>query len=316
MLDYKNIKHITFISVIIFQILLICFFALPLNIKAQESYRLSVSPPTFEIRANPGDILENAVKAENLTNNPLVVTVNKRNFVAAGEEGAVQLVEENDSHSVVNWIEVIPSSFTIPPKSSYSFIFKTKVPINAEPGGHFASIVFKSGGGTTLNQTGATIVQEMGVLILVKIAGKTNESAVIESFKATKNFWEYGSVELETRVKNIGNIHIKPVGKITIKNIFNKTVASLDVDSKNILPGAIRKGNIVWNQKWLFGMYTATLNLSYGDQKKIITETTTFIGLPYKIVVGVVLVLIILIVFIYRGRRRLKKAFKVLFSKD
>lgn len=295
--------------------LILIFLICPSPVGSQNKFSLSVSPPTFEINANPGDVIENSIRAENLTEEPLSITLEKRNFIAIGEEGSVNLTEDEDRFSLSSWIEVLPQKYLIPPKSSYIFKYKVSIPKDAEPGGHFGSIVFKSDG-VMPTGTGAAVSQEIGTLVLVKVAGEIKEKGRLLSFEPIKKFWEYGPISFESRIKNEGNIHLKPYGVVNIKNIFGKKVATVNIDPKNILPDATRKSATVWDKKYLFGRYVAIINLSYGQPSQFLTATTHFYVIPYKLVIIAFIVSFIIVYLIYRGRHRITKAIKVLFGKD
>lgn len=312
----KEMKLKSFITFVGFFLFFLFLIFTPLNqARALDYAGLALSPPTFELSANPGDNLENSIRVENLTETPMKVLVQKRNFTAMGEEGAVNLTEEEDTFSLASWITVTPAEAEMPAKGTMTFTFRTAVPLNAEPGGHFGSIIFRIGGQSNPQQSGAVVAQELGALVLVRIAGKTTEKAVLESFVPKKKLWEHGPVEFEIRVKNEGNVHIKPAGVITITNLFGRKVATFNVDPRNVLPGAIRKSTTVWDKKFLFGKYTASLALNYSTQGKVLAGLTTFFGFPYRVGGPILLGLIILIFFLYRARRRIKLALKVLFGK-
>lgn len=281
---------------------------------AQEKVSLTISPPTFELSANPGDSLENTIKLENSTDKSLKILAEARNFTAVGEEGSVGLTEEETPFSLASWIKITPTEAELPAKSSRIFTFRTEVPLNAEPGGHFGSIIFKTRG-IRPGETGAALSQEIGALVLLQIAGKTKEEASLESFSTKKSLWEYGPVEFETRIKNTGNVHLKPVGSIIITNIFGKKIATFETERRNVLPEAIRKIAGSWDQRLLLGKYTATAIFTYGTQSKILTASTTFFGFPYKIGGVILAILLIFGIFLYRIRERLKLALKVLLGK-
>lgn len=286
------------------------------NVYSQEaSLGLSLSPPTFELSANPGDSLINVIRVENLNNYPIEVLVERRNFTAAGEEGAINLTAEQTSFSLASWITVSPDKETIPAKSSQTFSFKTDVPLNAEPGGHFGSIVFKIGGQSNLQQGGAVVAQELGSLVLLRIAGRTEEKGNLASFTTSKNFFEYGPVDFEIRVRNDGNVHLKPTGSVIINNFWGREVATIEITSKNVLPGAIRKLNATWDRKLLLGRYRAIASLTYGTEGKILVASTSFFGFPYKIGGVIILGLLVLAFFIFKGRKRIKLALRVLLGR-
>lgn len=283
---------------------------------ANDKVGLSVSPPTFELAANPGDTLKNSIRVDNITDDVLSVTIDKQNFTAAGEEGQAELTDEITSFSLASWIKVATPAIEIPAKSSKTVAFSVQVPANAEPGGHFGSVVFRTKAKPLSGQTGVSVGQQIGALLFLRVAGELKEQAKIDGFIPGKSFYEYGPVEFESRLQNDGNVHFKPESTITIANMFGQKVATLPIDTHNVLPGSVRKFKADWKPKLLFGKYTATLSVVYGDKKQILTATTTFMGFPYKLVGIIALAVIILLVFIIKRRKRLAKVMKILFGKD
>lgn len=283
---------------------------------AQPKSGLAISPPTFELSANAGDTLKNSIRVDNISAEPLEVSVDTRNFTALGEEGGINLSEEEGQYSLASWISVKPGKVTIPVGESKVFDYTIAVPANASPGGRFGSIVFKTALKPLTGQSGVAIGQEVGALVFLKIAGQVNEKAEIASFGAKSGLHERGPVGFDIRVKNTGNVQVKPRGTITISNAFGKKVATVRVDEKNVLPGSIRKLSADWNNGWLFGKYNATLSLVYGSDRQVLTASTSFWGFPYKLIGIVVAVLVVLVAFVYPRRKRIGRAFKVLLGKD
>jgi len=282
---------------------------------AAESTGLRLSPPTFEISANPGDTIKNVIRVQNISEKNIRVVVDKRNFTAVGEEGSVGLTEEETSFSLASWMTPGWPEFDLPAKSNISFPFEIRIPLNAEPGGHFGSLIFKICG-LLPGQAGAGVSQELGALILLQIAGKTKEEATLESFQVKRSLWEYGPVEFEARVKNEGNVHLKPHGSLSITNVFGKQVANIPIEGRNVLPGAIRKIPFSWDRKNLFGHYVATLSLGYGDKGKALITTTSFWGFPYRVGGIVLTVLFVLGFLLFRARRRISLALRILLGKN
>lgn len=282
----------------------------------QPPLSLAISPPTFELSANPGDTKTNSLRVDNLTDEPQHITVGRRNFTALGEEGQPNLTEDETAFALASWLRVTPETVIIPPRASQVFEFVITVPANAEPGGHFGSIIFKTDAKPVTGQSGVAVGQEIGSLILLKVAGQINEQASIESFKPAKNFWEYGPVTFETRLKNAGNVHVKPVGTITITNMFGRKVATLPLESRNVLPSSIRKFSTNWPQKWLWGRYTATLSVAYGGKDQIVTASTNFWSFPVRWAAITLLLLTGLGVLLYKHKDRLKRAAKILLGRD
>ena len=297
---------------------LVAFWASPALAQAQDAHdvTLSVSPPVFEMTANPGDTLENKIRLSNRSNQPQKISVLKLNFTARGEEGGVNLSEDGNTFSLASWITLAEENITIPANADHIFDFTISVPAAAEPGGHFGSIVFKAAPNPVAGGTGSSVSPEIGTLLLVKVAGDIKEKASIAEFKAEPNFYEKGPFTLVTRLHNQGNVHFKPRGTITISNMFGQEVEKIDFDERNVLPDSIRRFESEWNPGGLrFGRYTATVSLVYGSEDALLTATTSFIVFPWKIVAVIAAVLALLIFVIWRYRSRFSAAFKALAGK-
>lgn len=274
---------------------------------------LTISPPSLEISGNPGQTITNSIRLENRNDHAVKIAIDRRNFTAVGEEGAIGLTEEDTSFSLASWISVEgPNEIVLPGKSNHTFKFTINSPLTAEPGGHFGSIIFRTIPDNTLTGSGASLAQEIGSLILLRIAGDTREDGSIESFATSKNFYEYGPIAFETRMKNGGNVHLKPTGNITITNMFGGKVATVEVDSKNVLPGAVRKLDATWDTKWRVGRYTATAVLVYGKDQTQRAAVTNFVVFPYRVAIALGMIIMILALVIYKFRKRLSLAFKIL----
>src|SRR5688572_15929069 len=205
------------------------------SVPSQQKSGLAISPPTFELSANAGDVLKNSLRVDNISGEPLEVTVDVRNFTALGEDGGISLSEEEGAYSLASWISVTPEKVTIQAGESQVFNYTIDVPANASPGGRFGSIIFKTALKPVTGQSGVAVGQEIGSLLLLKIAGQVTEKAEIAGFGAKSGINERGPVDFDIRVKNSGNVQIKPKGTVTISNIFGKKVATTPVDGKNVL---------------------------------------------------------------------------------
>ena len=301
-------KKLIYLSAII----LLFFVGASIYIKLsaqQKPTGLTVTPSNIELLVKPGDTITKEINVANFTGADVSINVDRRNFTAQGEEGQVSLTTNENSYSLASWITVAPEKDSIPNNTTQKFTVTIKIPNNAEPGGHFGSVVF----GTTadkknLKQTGAVVSQEIASLILVKIAGDVNENAIIESFKSLKPFYELGPVSFETRVKNESTVHVKPVGTLTVTDMFGQKLTG-QVEQRNILPGAIRKIPGMLNNKLLIGKYTASVSLVYGTQNNApLVAQTTFWAFPVRYALVALVILILLFVM----RKRLYKALKVI----
>lgn len=270
---------------------------------------ISIHPSNFDLGSNPGERSTHTIYLDNLTDKEISIAVDRRNFTAQGEEGAINLSEETSTFSLASWINIYPLKVNIPAHQSQKFTFTISVPNNAEPGGHFGSLVFRTIPNNSLKGTGAVLSQEVASLILFKVSGDVVEKANVESFSTDKNFYEFGPVNFDLRIKNEGGVHIQPMGAIAVKGWFGQRF-DVQVSPKNVLPNAVRKIPATLNNKLLFGPYNAWLVMSYGSKGEPIYASTVFYAFPVRygaIVLGA-------LVIIFLMRKRLYKAFKALLT--
>lgn len=283
----------------------------------EDSVTLGVSPQILDITTNPGQTSTNTFRLTNASDDTVSVKAIPKNFVPRGEEGAVDLTEEKTTYSLAEWVDVEPATVKIEAGKTQDFLVVITVPANAEPGSHFGSVVFQTVP-PEQEGSGALVAQEIAPVILVRIAGDTTETAEIEEFKSAQDLYSNETtITLLSRIKNTGNVHFKPKGQIVIKNMFGKEVASLSLDEKNVLPDSIRQITTEWTPDgFTIGRHTASLTIIFGDNDEIRTSETSFIVFPYQTIIPVVLVLAIAGFVVYRGRKRIARAFRVLAGND
>ncbi len=286
---------------------------------AQENKGMgvTVSPVTFELTANPGDTVMNKMKVFNPTDAVISVKMEAEDFMAVGEEGRVVTTTEEDedtTYSLRKWIKITPSEFTLGPKAQQFVDFVIEVPKEAEPGGKYGSILAGISGSLGELATGAAVSTKTGSLILLMVAGDSKEDLSIKDFSGP-DFQEYGPISFEIRFENKGTVHVKPKGYIVITDMLGNKAAELEFPQKNVMPGAVRKIDVSWDKKWLFGKYTAKVIGSYGSSNVSLEPyAVTFTIFPWKATLGVLVVLIILLLILYKSRKRLKMAARILLK--
>lgn len=312
----KILNKSSFLCILVLFFLIIIFM-IPSYAQDLEPKGVSISPVTFELNSDPGDVLTNQIKIYNPTEFPQTVKIKVEDFTPVGEEGQVILEEpdsENSTYSIASWTSVSPESFTLEPRDQQLVTFVINVPPNAEPGGHYGSIVAMVSGGT-IGATGTSVETKRGALILLRISGKVTEEIIINTF-STKSFQEYGPIDFDLKFENTGNVHVRPAGFITITDMFGKQVAEIEIPQNNVIPGAIRTAGTTWEEKNLTGRYTATVVANFGaTSKQTVISVTTFTVLPWKQALIICVIVLIILIIIIKSRKRITEALKVLFGK-
>ena len=285
------------------------------KIYAQAKIGITISPLTFELTANPGDTLTNKLKVYNPTDSIISIKMEVEDFKPVGETGQVVVESEEEIiYSLKRWVKTEPIEFTLEPREQKFIDFIISVPENAEPGGKYGSVLASTTGVIGEMPVGLAIGQKVGALLLLTISGEVREDLTIKEFLAP-SFLEYGPVPFAIRFENRGTVHVRPRGFVTITNWWGKKVADVEFSQLNVIPGAIRKIETSWQNKWLFGKYTAMLVGSYGTANLPFNPPVlTFWAFPWKIALGIFLVLVLIFTFFYKTRKRWQLALRILIK--
>lgn len=297
---------------------------LSVTVNATDSAQgIQISPALVELNAAKGKTYIVNLHVMNVTSGELTYSTSVEDFTADGETGAPKIVDNSNlptTASIKTWVSV-ESGFTLGSHKERNIDAIVTVPSNAEAGGHYGVVRF-SGGTPNVESTGVGLTASAGVLFLIKVEGNIVEKANLASFFTANNdgkqnsFFENGPINFVTRIKNDGNIHVKPSGNIEVRDMFGNVVTTIPVNNKlsNVLPNSIRRfDEAKLNKAWMIGQYTANLTMGYGTKGQAITNTISFWVIPYKIILAVLLVLATAIFIISRlikvyNRRIIEKA--------
>jgi hypothetical protein len=301
-----------------------------------QAEALTLSPIRIEVSADPGEKLTRQMTLINETDKTVTYYSSYANFEAQGESGNPAFVDAKDD--LGTWITT-ESAITLSPKESRTVVFTIKVPTDATPGGHFASLFW----GTIPPSSGGSEVSigaKTGLLLLLSVNGEVKVEGGLSQFN-TKNskFW-YNTlpVDFEYRFRNDGGDRIKPSGKLVIRDTVYIPAARLDGNpvEGNILPNSTRKFDLSWvkhprekeyiasenpfmrfrdtvTYQWknfAFGFYTAQLSLTYGSISGV--KSVHFFVFPWQLLIVLV---VILIVVLWGGEGAMKRYNRYIIEK-
>ncbi len=274
-----------------------------------SGHSLEVSPPSQDLSADPGQTVRAVATVRNMSNNTLPIEVRIEDFTATGEEGQVAL-DADSPYSASSWTKVEPDSFELAPGDEQNVTATITVPRSAA-GGHYGSFVFSIVPGKVDAPGDAAVAQEVASLFLLRVNGDVLEKVELSSI-STKRFFEYGPIPFDIKFINTGNVHTKPYGLINVSDMFGQRVTDVTVPGSNILPDATRIIQAQLDKKFMIGRYTATAIMYYGtNTSEALTAQTTFIVFPWKVSIG----LLVVVWLLFKMKKRLKKAMKVMFGK-
>ncbi len=268
----------------------------------------------FRISPVRSDLVIEAGQSETITltlENPADVPTTARaivnDFIASdSEDGEPRLILDESAEAPRNSFRSLVGSIDdveLPARERVEIAVNVRVPENANAGGYYGAIRFApvADGGNTGN---VGLTASVGTIILVRVPGDLAEKLNLIELSAAQNgvmksFMTSGDVSVITRLENDGDIHLRPIGKVAVKNMFGKTVAEYELnqadveqDRASILPGSIRRfENQLEQQSWL-GRYTIEANLGFTGGGSAIFGKTSFWYLPPWAIAVITLLLV------------------------
>jgi len=276
------------------------------NIFAQSAQGLTAIPPRLEITANPGQIITKEIKVRNESNSEKFISTSLRDFIVTDDLGTPLQIESTDQSSnrwaAASWIQISPANLKLKPGETKSLVLTVITPDDALPGGHYAMVLHTPNNDLSLNQSGASVQTNVGTLVYITVPGDITENALIKEFSAPR-FSEYGPINFKSVITNLSDIHITPAGAINVYNTFGLKSAQINLDNANIFPGTSREFTNTLHRKLMLGRYKAQINASYGTTGQLLTATTFFWVIPYKLI-ALLLAIIIIIILIIKLKKK------------
>jgi hypothetical protein len=266
------------------------------RVLAQPVVKMAAMPPRVEdLQAAPGEVVTRQIKVRNLGDQEMVIETKLNDFVVQDDQGTPVMLEqkstpEDNRWALSQWVNVTPTRFVLKPGEIQKLDLVIVVPENANPGGHYAAVVYQPAEDATLGNTGSKVNPSVASLLYLTVEGDIKEDANVSRFEVP-GFSEFGPINFNTEIENLSEVHIKPQAQIKVYNLLNQTATTLDLEEKNIFPGRARQFENTWNKKWLFGRFKAQLSGSYGATGQALLATAYFWVIPWRLILVVVLTL-------------------------
>lgn len=286
---------------------------------------ITLIPPSFEYGAKPSETIQTKVKIFNETTQAVTLYSSTANFKAKDETGVPDFLTTVEDGTLATWISLAPGPFVLQPGERLEVPVEIAVPKNAGAGGHFAGIFFSPQAPQPAGQTSEVVIgSKIAALVLLRIEGEIREAGTIAEFATATGQTTFNRLPIDflLRFQNNGNVHVRPTGNITVRNMLGGTSTVLPINSTQgaVLPASTRKFEATWEKtmgssaranffkefanEWsnfAFGPYTANINVTYGQANdKSASATVRFWVLPWRILILSILVIILIIWLIVR----------------
>jgi hypothetical protein len=264
-----------------------------------------ITPTKVELNLDPGDKTTAEVKVINRTGESATFEFSTEDFEGSDDpsQATVFMGDEDSPIGARAWLKPEIDSIVLQHGETLTFNVDVAVPSDATPGGHYAVLFASRTVDRYQEEAGVKFTSRVGTLFLVTVSGEIIESGSLNPPEVPK-LSESGPIDIGLVFNNEGNVHLKPSGKVIIRNFFGREVASIDVREWVILPESSRRTLAEWDGHHLFGRYTATAELSFGSDGMPVIAQSSFWVIPWKVVLAVIAGLLAMIILIILWRRR------------
>lgn len=196
----------------------------------------------------------------------------KQISVEAQAEELLKSSEDSKSIDINAWLEVEPEKFDIGPGETKSIKYNVKIP-KGQRGELRGQIFFAT---DTDFAGGIGIKNRFGVAVYVAIKGTEVVKAKIAEVAVSKATSKEAikdegadnkNIKFSVIVQNKGNVHIRPKGKLLVKNREGSIVKELILPyGYPIMPNAGHAYDVIWEETGLVkGKYKIIASIQYGD---------------------------------------------------
>ncbi|MFZ6015541.1 MAG: hypothetical protein ACOYUZ_04275 [Patescibacteria group bacterium] len=291
-----------------------------------------ISPTVIDHEAAPGMSVSGKLRFTHTDSRDQTYYIIVQKFAPWGEEGLQTYLPEDDIQGLPSWFDINGNSYTLSQGETKEVDYTISIPPNAEPGGHYAAVFISTSPEDPEEESGVGMGARTGVLFLVNVSGEVTEQANLESFKTNKKIFSHLPANLSLRIKNTGNVHLRPKGSLEVRNMWGGIVARVEANPGNsaVLPNSIRRINTWWIKsekiaeggftaglinEWrnfALGKYTATVNVKYGSKNVPLEEaSTSFWVIPWRMLtILLVLIVVFLIVMKFYNKAVVSSAMK------
>ncbi len=290
--------------------------------QAQQSLTLTLTPPLFQITQAPGTEWKSSLRLVNSNHFDIIISIKVRDFHPDGETGNAVIEEvpqgsRVDTHRMSGWIETSGDNITVKRDTTALIPFTIHVPKDADPGGHYATILVGTSPSDIKGGSGAGVSSAISSLLFLRVPGNVIESGSIRDFYSEKSIVQSPESTFVLRFENKGNVHLVPQGQIVITNMWGKERGKIDINEQNtfgnVLPNSTRKFEFKWegeSNPFEVGRYQAVATLVYGaDDRKTVYRSAYFWVIPIKPVLAILLTILLFGWFIsWSVKRYIRKA--------
>lgn len=240
-----------------------------------------------EVALSPGESAATQVVVTNRAKEAVTFSVSVEDFGGSKstDQNLVFWGDQKSPYSLKDYLKPEISQFTLNHGERITLPVAINIPATAAPGGLYGAVIITAQP-TVKAAAGANQVQvvpRLASLYFVRIKGDAVASGSLKEFAASKNIYDQPDIDFRLLFENSGTIFVAPAGKITIKNIIGKIVGQVDIPGFYVMPDSLRQLKTDFKNQFMFGYYTANLDLNRGYGNEVDERTIGFWVLPWRL---------------------------------
>jgi hypothetical protein len=254
---------------------------------------LTVSPAIFEVVGEPGKTVRKEFYIQNISSQPMPVSATLDRLRPYEQE--IDL-KASESFNASQWIELDKPHHILDVEERRKVTATISVPKNAEPGGHYATIIWQPVvPATGLDGNSAKIAPQVGILVFITVPGDAKYDIALEDQLGWLQL--SNNITIDPRFTNTGTIHILPTTKVVVRNIIGSVKDEIELKPSIVLPNTIKEFPAKWDGPGIIGIYSAETVATYCSGQ---TELTS--GKHYFVVFRPLPLLFVIILLYFVGR--------------
>lgn len=292
----------------------LCFSMLVVAEEGTSAINMTVDPFRADVVIEPGTNYLLGMNMVNNGNGAVHAAIEFKEF-ELDSNGIVSIKEPSGDDSPVYWLSLDTTEFVLAAGEEKEQDLAINLPEGIPARGNYVAVVY------TFAKTAEDLSeyednQELGVDTVVRVQSLlsiiTGEDIIESGSVSLEVVEELGKpVKIITTVKNAGDIHFVPQGKVTINNGFGGVTEELSINSENgrVLPGGERVWENELDMSLAFGGYTVVAELTAGTHGLVMEDTVSFnsYSLASLIALGVIVVFVVGVIVLVKAKRVKRK---------
>lgn len=293
-----------------------------------QQLSLSIDPPIIQTIIKPGKSIMVAYNVKNY-GDPTYLQAKVVSFEPKDNLGNIRLKKEIEGpirFSLDNSQINLERPFFLKNGEKQQILLRIKVPENTHEGDYYYTLLIETIAQGFLNNISSTqskMTIGSNILLTVTNSGITDIKPKIVFFdvltkikifgKKTNLFDSFDKVPVVLILENKGKNFITPEGEITVKNNFGQKY-TYQIIPKNILSESQRLIETYQSSKenqeknpissfilsgFLFGKYTISAKIYFGENSSQIFGKTTFFAFPFKLSLAIITIILIISGFLH-----------------